>query len=329
MLYQKKVMMLKNISVLLLVLFCLHTICAQEVVGSHEVTTGAEPNEFNIKTTVTSLIGADLARITYFIPNTHTYKASSNNRFFSKVEEGFIKFYIMSIPTNGTVVIELGLIVSEEGSFDFPVEFQYSKKEEKKVVKISSIKIEKGATIALVEPSLNDKIQEESKIAEDEEKKLEEERLEREGAELAAKIEKIKAIAEKEEKERVANEKAAAEKALAEQQVAEAEKLKKEEEATAIAKKEAEEEKVVTKEEQPSSGGKYGVQIFALSKYTEQKVRDFCKRNNLDYSKINTVQTKGITKVRYGSVNSKAEAETLKKDLLTRPQINGGFVVKL
>ena len=124
----------------------------------------------------------------------------------------------------------------------------------------------------------------------------------REESELTAKNEKIRIIAKKEEEERLAKEKAAIK---------------------------AEEEKALATEKQSTTGSKYGVQIFALSKYTEQKVRDFCKRNNLEYSKINTLVVKGITRVRYGSVNSKEEAEKLKKELLTRPQINGGYVVKL
>jgi cell division septation protein DedD len=357
--------MIKKINLVIFVLFISRIICAQNVVSKHEISKGSLPNEFNIKTTVSGLEDVDLGRITYFISNTHTYKPASSNPFFSKIEESFIKFYIMSIPSGGIITLELGIVLSGEEDFEFPVEFQYSKNEEKVVVDCEPLIIKNGALIASEDPTLNDKIQAESDL---QAKKEEEEALlakqkeqikqeeiaaakAKEDAALAAKIDKVRAIAKQEEEnERIAKQKESEQKkqeeilatkaredaALA-AKIARVREIAKQEEEERIAKEKVEKnaledaKKVSVTETQASTatGTKYGVQIFALSKYTEQKVRDFCKRNNLEYSKINTLVIKGITRVRYGSVNSKEEAEKLKKELLTRPQINGGYVVKL
>lgn len=393
--------MLKFFSVIVLIALTSLSSKGQGVTSSHNVTPGSLPNEYIIKTTISGLEGVDLARIKYFIPKTHTYKASSNNQFFSKVETDYIKFYIMSIPTDGIVIIELGVVLANEGSFTFPVEFQYSKNEEKIVFECKPLLIENGAELVAEEPTLNDKIQaeaekEETELAAQQEEEarlakveadkkiaddiaatnkakeeaaaflaatqIEEERKRKEDQETAqkeeaarlAKIETDKKIADDLTASNKKKEEAAAliattqaEETRKKKADQEAQKLKEQQEvdrlahekekADALAKKEAEAAALLTaarKEKEAnaatsSSGVKYGVQIFALSKYTEQKVRDFCKRNNISYDKISTLEVKGITKIRYGSVNTKKEAEALKKELLKSPQINGGFVIKV
>jgi chemotaxis protein histidine kinase CheA len=391
--------MKKIVGVFIFILTVFYSGYSQEITGDHKIQESTNQNEYTIKTTITGLSGVDIARITYYIPKEHLYKPSSNNSLFSNQEEKFIKFYIMAIPSSGVINIELGIVLKGEGNFDFPVEFQYSKNEEKKVVKFSPIIInnqpelvadvvinnneetstesvgkaeeerlakEKAAAekqakydalIASADQKFNNKDYENAKskyieattvkketypldktqeinsiLNELAKEKAEEERLVKEKLEEELKTKEEKeANAEmkrKAEEERIAKEKAAADAQAKKEaeKLAELEAKKLEEERLAKAKAENESKKIPI----PSAGStKYTVQIFALSKYSEQKVANFCERNNLDINKINTINVNGITKVRYGYAYSEEDAEKLRKDLLTRPQINGAFIVKI
>jgi len=360
---------LKSSLVLLLLFLTTNAlIFSQNVTSKHVITKGSLPNEYSIKTTINGLEGVDLARIKYFIPQAkQTYKASSNNQFFSKIEDEYVKFYIMAIPTNGVIEIEFNVIDLDTGSVTFPIEFQYSKNDEKTVLDIDPIVIVNNTELLAEaeDPSLNDKIQAEVAKGEAElaaEKEAEKAKISAD--ELAAKnkadeaaliLAASTAAAAKEKEVAVAKQNADEEAArLKEQQEAEAlatknkeveaakqleaQQLKEQQAATLLAleKEKAEAAAILAAQKEQEvkaastdSGVKYGVQLFALSKYTEQKVKDFCKTNKLDYAKISTLKVDGVTKVRYGAVSSKTEANALREDLLSRPQINGGFVVKL
>ncbi len=223
---------------------------AQSVTAFHDVQSTGENNSYTIKTKVSGLQGVDIARITYFIDNKHTYKASPNNAFFSDRNEKYVKFYIMAVPASGEINVELGLTLSGAGEFAFPVEFQYSKDEEKKSVNLPQISIA-GEAIALVEetPAPEETpVEEEVPTAEEASAKKAQEEAEaaaKKEAEEKAMAEKVAAEAKareeaelKAEEERIAKEKADAEAKAEEQRLAQEsakkaeEELKKEKEAS-------------------------------------------------------------------------------------------------
>ena len=314
--------MSKGSGVFLLMITVFQPLFSQEIITNHTIQRKAS-NEYFVKSTITGLVGVDIARITYFIPKEHICKPSENNSFFSKREEKFIKFFIMEVPTIGIIDIELGVLLNGEGRFDFPIEFQYSKNEEKKVINLPSVVIEIQLDL----------------VAEDN-KKAEEEKM----AEAAAKAE---ILAKNAEEERIVKEKAAAElqAKTAEEKIvkeqAEAKRRLEEERVLKekIAAKKLEADAIVTNEKpvvviektviEPVIKIRYAVQILALSQFSEKKLIDFCKRNNLSMEQISKEQVNGITKIRYGSLGSMEEAEQLRKKMTTKSQINGAFVVKI
>ncbi|MFB0926326.1 MAG: hypothetical protein QMB65_13750, partial [Vicingaceae bacterium] len=104
--------MTKYIGLLIIGLVISLGVSSQEVKGLHEVTPSNEPNGYNIKTTISGLQGVDIARIIYLIDETHTYKASPTNAFFSDRNEMFVKFYVMAVPTSGEIIVDLGIEVA-------------------------------------------------------------------------------------------------------------------------------------------------------------------------------------------------------------------------
>lgn len=125
---------------------------AQDVVGVHEITKGAEPNQYIVKTTVSGLKGVDIARATYQINDEHTYKKLTSNELFSSRNKDCIKFYLMGIPEVGIVKIELSLILAKNEDYSFPVEFQYSRNDVKKVIQFPKLVFEGDEALALKEP---------------------------------------------------------------------------------------------------------------------------------------------------------------------------------
>ena len=301
---------------------------AQNVSGNHIITRGNLSNEYNIKTTVLGLEGVDIARIKYFIPKKHTYKPVASNSYLSKVEDEYIKFYIMSVPVSGMIEVELSIVILEKDSLVFPVEFQYSKNDNKEIISLSALNI-------------NSIVDAESIVLYDDANAVEEAAaivLANEATVIMQKeqeIAKVEAerLADKEQADRLFEEEALAKEQLALQ--------KKEAETVALLKAQKEEERLeiakrvaLAKEEQQQIlavklADRYGVQLFALSKYTDQKVKDFCTKANLDYARISTLKVNGVTKVRYGSVSTKEAGSKLRKQLLSSSEIKGGFVVKL
>ena len=45
----------------------------------------------------------------------------------------------MSVPESGQVEVELALILNDNGGYSFPIEFQYSKNDEKKIVQFPQL----------------------------------------------------------------------------------------------------------------------------------------------------------------------------------------------
>jgi hypothetical protein len=112
---------------------------AQEASAVHEIKKGVEPNEYIIKTTITGLKGVDIARATYKVDDLHSYEKVAGNELFSSRNKEYIKFYVMGVPDSGTITVELGLILSDNGSYSFPVEFQYSRNDKKKIVQFPEL----------------------------------------------------------------------------------------------------------------------------------------------------------------------------------------------
>jgi len=139
---------------ILVSVFFLSTICsvfAQDVSATHKIAKVDGTNEFNITTTIVGLQGVDIARLNYLIPDTYTFKKAPNNPFFSDRNTDYVKFYLMAIPTNGIVKIEFSVSTDQtSGKLDFPVEFQYSKNEQKQTVNFEHIQINLGADESLV-----------------------------------------------------------------------------------------------------------------------------------------------------------------------------------
>ena len=140
--------MIKGLIAFLLIITVLQPLFSQEIVSNHNVKDVAL-NEFTIETLITGLNGVDIARISYYIPKEHIYKPMEGNSFFSKREDKFIKFFIMEIPSSGAITIKLKVLLSDNGNFEFPIEFQYSKAEEKKVIGLTPVVIENPHVIVV------------------------------------------------------------------------------------------------------------------------------------------------------------------------------------
>ncbi len=211
-------------------------ILAQDVTAFHDVKASEEANTYTIKTSISGLQGVDIARITYFIDDAHTYKASPNNSLFSDRNEKYVKFYVMAVPASGELNIELGVTLSGAGEFIFPVEFQYSKNEEKKSINFPRISISGGgAELAVVEEtSIAEPVMEKVETPEPVTNETEENLDEKIKAEEAKRLAEEKALAEKTTKEEEANRVAEEQKVAAEKKAL-AEKVAKEEEAKRLA----------------------------------------------------------------------------------------------
>ena len=274
--------MLRYIGVLCLSLFFHSILLSQEITATHTIQETEEPNEYTIKTSISGLSGVDIARITYFIPKEHTFKKSPNNALFHKREDAFVKFYIMGVPPSGTMDIELGVLLSTGESVEFPVEFQYSKNEEKKVMKLAPLKIDQKTDI-VVENTLEEENREEKEIIEEEEdlqpldegrlalekvveRKREEERL---AKEKAAEEEKVRQEAELLAKQQAEQEKIAQEKAEEEKRLVEEEKVRQE--AELLAKQQKEEERKAQELAKQEEKERQEAELLAVQQAEEEK----------------------------------------------------------
>lgn len=316
--------MIKNTLLFLFVVVITSTnIFAQSVNSSHTVEATGQPNEFLVKTTISGLESVDIARIEYDIDDVHIYKASPNNSFFTDRKNNQLKFYLMAVPAAGTINVEFYLTVKSGSSLEIPAAIQYSRNETKEKVSLAPLTLTiTGETPVLADnPPVTTKDEEpeateETTIPVESEKEEEEEIIAETIEETEEEVEEPKEIIEEtptvieEEPETIVEE------------------TPKEEEETPVVEttyKKPEEKPTPT----PTASKKqYGVQILALSEYSETRVRNFCKQHGLDYNLITKENVGGLTKIRYGKSSSATEIQNLKEELINKG-LRGVFMVTL
>ena len=302
--------MTKNTLIFLFVVVITSTnIFAQTVNSSHIVEATGQPNEFLVKTAITGLENVDIARIEYDIADEHTYKASPNNSFFTDRKNNQLKFYLMAVPASGAIDIEFIILINNKQSLNIPAAIQYSRNEIKDKVTLAPLTIninESANTLASTTPE----VEEETEAAEETTIPVESEKEEEEEI-VAETIEETEEEVEEESSTPVVEE-------------------TPEEETTPPAETtyKKPEEKPKPTPTSTSSKKQYGVQILALSEYSETRVRNFCKQHGLDYNLITKENIDGLTKIRYGKSSSATEIQNLKEELLNKG-LRGVFMVTL
>lgn len=289
---------------------------AQTVSSSHVVEATGQPNEFLVKTAITGLENVDIARIEYDIADEHTYKASPNNSFFTDRKNNQLKFYLMAVPASGAINIEFIILVNNGQSLNIPAAIQYSRNEVKDKVALAPLTINiDGSSSTLASTPTTTETEEE----EEEEEVTETVEAEEEEEVVAEVIEETEEEVEKEIPTPVVEE-------------TPEEPEEPEEEITETVETT---QKKVEKKPEPtptptntSSKKQYGVQILALSEYSETKVRNYCKQHGLNYNLITKENVGGLTKIRYGKSSSATEIQSLKEDLINKG-LRGVFMVTL
>lgn len=305
--------MTKNTLIFLVVVVITSTnIFAQTVNSSHVVEATGKPNEFLVKTAITGLENVDIARIEYDIDDVHTYTPSPNNSFFTDRKNNQLKFYLMAVPASGVINIEFILTISNGQTLNIPAAIQYSRNEVKDKVALAPLTINidgSASTLASTTPEVED---EETETTEETTTPVESEKEEEEEI-VAEVIEETVEEVEEESPTPVVEE-------------------TPEEEPTAPTettyKKPEEKPKPTPTPTNTSSKKQYGVQILALSEYSETRVRNFCKQHGLDYNLITKENVGGLTKIRYGKSTSATEIQNLKEELINKG-LRGMFMVTL
>ena len=283
--------MTKNTLIFLFVVVITSTnIFAQTVSSSHIIEATGQPNEFLVKTAITGLENVDIARIEYDINDAHTYTPSPNNSFFTDRKNNQLKFYLMAVPASGIINIEFILTISNGQTLNIPAAIQYSRNEVKDKVALAPLTINIGgstSTLASTTPEVEEEAEatEETTIPVESEKEEEEEIV----SEI---IEETKEEVEEESSTPVIEETPEGETTPP---------------AETIYKKP--EEKPKPTPTNTSSKKQYGVQILALSEYSETRVRNFCKQHGLDYNLISKENIDGLTKIRYGKSTSATDSK--------------------
>lgn len=303
--------MIKNTLLFLFVVVITSTnIFAQKVNSSHIVEATGQPNEFLVKTTISGLESVDIARIEYDIADVHIYKASPNNSFFTDRKNNQLKFYLMAVPATGTINVEFYLTVKSGSSLEIPAAIQYSRNETKEKVSLAPLTLTIiGETPVLADNPPASTKEEEPETTEETTTPVESEKEEEEEMEEESPTPVVEETPELEETPVV-------------------EETPKEEEETPVVEttyKKPEEKPTPT----PTASKKqYGVQILALSEYSETRVRNFCKQHGLDYNLITKENVGGLTKIRYGKSSSATEIQNLKEELINKG-LRGVFMVTL
>lgn len=303
--------MTKNTLIFLFVVVITSTnIFAQTVSSSHTVEAAGQPNEFLVKTAITGLENVDIARIEYDIDDAHTYTPSPNNSFFTDRKNNQLKFYLMAVPASGIINIEFILTISNGQTLNIPAAIQYSRNEVKDKVALAPLTINidgSASTLASTTPE----VEKETEATEETTTPIESEKEEEE--EIVAETIKETEEVEEESSTPVIEE-------------------TPEEETTPPAetsyKKPEENPKPTPTPTNTSSKKQYGVQILALSEYSETRVRNFCKQHGLNYNLITKENVGGLTKIRYGKSSSATEIQNLKEELINKG-LRGVFMVTL
>ncbi|PCJ22422.1 MAG: hypothetical protein COA97_13425 [Flavobacteriales bacterium] len=314
--------MLRFAGIFVLILCFCQGILSQDVSGSHDVSPGNEPNEYNIKTTIKGLQGVDIARIKYIIDNKHTYKASPNNGLFSDRNEKYIKFYIMAVPVSGELVVELGIVVAD-GKYSFPVEFQFSRNEEKQTINLPNINISNGEILAVVEeiPEVVPEsvvVEEVEPIVEEVPEVVPEPVVEEVAVVVEEELEVVHEPVVVEEVEPVEEEKP---EVVSEPVVEEVPEIIEDSEPITRVVKENPIPVTISK-----TTVKYTVQLLSLAKFSQSRLNIFCKQHNLSMDDIKKKQVGSWMKITYGEANSIQEANDIMKKLIDNNNINEAFV---
>ena len=274
------------------------TLVAQEATAVHEINKGAEPNEYIVKTSVSGLKGVDIARATYKIDDTHAYQKVLGNELFSSRNKDYIKFYVMGVPESGEIVIELGLTLANNVAHSFPVEFQYSRNDEKKIVQFPELVFEGEELLASEETISKNEVLEAAEIKSDMEK-----------SSLASPTITNGSVG--------SNEKPTQEKVIVLESTVEIIK-------NPVVKNEA-----TIKEELADTKVKYTIQLLSLSKFSQARFDEYCDEHSLLPEEVTTRVVNGMTKVIYGKANSLEEAKKLIDRLKLLNNIDGAFAVPL
>ncbi len=327
--------MLRYIGVIILTLVFVQGGFSQEVSGFHDIQPGSAPNEYNIKTTIKGLVGVDIARIKYIISNKHTYKASPNNALFSDRNESYIKFYIMAVPASGVLNVELGIVLADDAEHAFPVEFQYSKNEEKQTVNLPQVNfsgngeivavLEAPEPVAPVEEEIPEVIVEEVPAVE-------------EIPEVVEVPEPVEPVVEEtpEPSEPVAEEipepiETPEPVAPVVEEVPEpvAPVIEEEPESAPVVEEVPEVEETPPPVEVSRVAVKYTVQILSLAEFSQIRLNTYCRQHNLSINDVKKKQVGEWMKITYGEANSIQEATQLKEKLMRENSINEAFVTPI
>ncbi len=286
-------------------------IFAQTVSSSHIVEATGQPNEFLVKTAITGLENVDIARIEYDIDDAHTYTPSPNNSFFTDRKNNQLKFYLMAVPASGIINIEFLLTISNGQTLNIPAAIQYSRNEVKDKVALAPLTINIDGSISTL-ASTTPEVEEETKATEETTTPVESEKEEEK--EIVAET-----IEEKEEEVEGESSTPVIEETPEEETTPPTE---------TTYKKPEEKPKSTPNPTNTSSKKQYGVQVLALSEYSETRVRNFCKQHGLDYNLITKENVGGLTKIRYGKSSSATEIQNLKEELINKG-LRGVFMVTL
>ncbi|PJB14439.1 MAG: hypothetical protein CO118_08565 [Flavobacteriales bacterium CG_4_9_14_3_um_filter_32_8] len=320
--------MLRFLTIFVLLLFFSESLFCQEVSAVYNIQPGSAANEYTIKTTISGLIGVDIARIKYLINNEHTYQPSPNNQLFSDRNENYIKFYIMAIPTNGIINVELGIVLGGNGEYAFPIELQYSRNEEKKVLNLPEIILKGNGILATVETPKPTSLP------------LVKKELNAEVTAPVPPIEKEEPIVETQIPLPIVEEKPVAKDSEPELSIVKeepVEEVTKTEPLVVNEKPKVEHPKptlpIVKEKPTPSIANKvttkYTVQLLSLLEFSETRVNSFCKQHHIPLDKIMKIKKGEWMKITYGEANSKEEASQLLEKLKQEHQIKEAFIVPL
>lgn len=295
----------KIISIIFLLVSVSLSSFSQGVKSTQTVKRVGETNEYNITTTITGLQGVDIARINYMVSDKQTYKPSPKNTFFSDRNAEYIRFYIMGVPNDGKIVIYLGIVTQPLNTpLNIPIEFQYSKNEEKQTLALEPIVLEGNLIADNGVKSVDDNAKIDDVIKNNESPKD----ITEETTTETSDITKEKNVAETTSEEDTS--------------------LPKEAVSVVENTKNQPDKKDNLPIETAKISNKFTVQILALAKFSQNKLTVFCKQHNLLLSQISKKQINGLMKIRYGVSYSKEEARKLRTSLLNKGII-GAFVVGL
>lgn len=319
--------MIRALTVSILFFLFSESFYAQDVSANYDISPANVANEYSIKTTITGLIGVDIARIKYLINNNHTYKPSPNNQLFSDRNENYIKFYIMAIPTSGIINVEFGIILRGSGNYSFPVELQYSRNEEKKVLNLPEISIKDNGILAVAEtPKPTPPIVKKEPVVEVV-KPIPSTVMEKPIVEIAKPVTTIV------KEEPVAKVPQPTPPVIKEEPVVEIPQptppVVKTKPIVEVPKPTATEKEIPSMLATNKAGTKYTVQLLSLLEFSPARLTSYCKQHNIPLDKVKKNKKGEWMKITYGEVNSKEEANQIIEKLKKEHQVNDAFIVPL